>query len=224
MPGCRVGERYGRMRRRSGVASALAPGSVISEEFSGTQNQMQVSSRSEPTWKGTLAGTSRRVAFTCPTTAMPAMRNGRMVGQAGRRRLDISCQARRCPCLAKKWCCQHFDRGCQGSQAYDPRMKSFVSCVCAQDCAAGAKNWRKGWSDPKKHWCCERHKVGCHVPLAAASQHGTKPKPDGRAKEKDSFTCLGSTTLWSAPKKVWCCAHYSSGCQHGVPEQKAVAV
>lgn len=29
------------------------------------------------------------------------------------------------------------------------------------DCAAGVSNWRQGWSDAKKEYCCEHTKRGC---------------------------------------------------------------
>jgi hypothetical protein len=67
------------------------------------------------------------------------------------------------------------------------------------DCEAGYWNWEKGWSDSKKHWCCDIKSRGCPkvtTSLPFDCQAGLSNWQDG----------------WSLSKKTWCCAHVNKGC------------
>lgn len=46
-----------------------------------------------------------------------------------------------------------FDNAAQDVNAQATRV--------AFDCDAGYWNWKKGWSNVKKQWCCSHHNKGC---------------------------------------------------------------
>jgi len=51
-----------------------------------------------------------------------------------------------------------------------------------------------GWSDAKRHWCCQRSNLGC----------------------EQAFDCQAGLEMaemgWSDQKKEWCCSHQQLGC------------
>lgn len=67
------------------------------------------------------------------------------------------------------------------------------------DCEAGYWNWEKGWSDSKKHWCCDFQNRGC--PKVTTSY---------------PYDCMAGLSSWqhgwSISKKQWCCTHFNRGC------------
>eukprot|EP00441_Pelagodinium_beii_P029566 CAMPEP_0197708736 /NCGR_PEP_ID=MMETSP1338-20131121/128103_1 /TAXON_ID=43686 ORGANISM="Pelagodinium beii, Strain RCC1491" /NCGR_SAMPLE_ID=MMETSP1338 /ASSEMBLY_ACC=CAM_ASM_000754 /LENGTH=575 /DNA_ID=CAMNT_0043292667 /DNA_START=94 /DNA_END=1821 /DNA_ORIENTATION=+ len=69
------------------------------------------------------------------------------------------------------------------------------------DCAAGFSNWKAGWSQPKKAWCCTHEQRGCEVSHFVSLPFDCAA---GYARWKDG---------WSQPKKAWCCAHEQKGCE-----------
>jgi len=65
------------------------------------------------------------------------------------------------------------------------------------DCEAGFKEWKLGWSGPKKAWCCKKAGKGCPFECDA----GLENFEEG----------------WTKPKKEWCCANQQKGCPEGPP-------
>jgi hypothetical protein len=55
--------------------------------------------------------------------------------------------------IKKRWCCEHKQRGCTGTEV------EF-------DCNAALNNLEKAWSPKKKHWCCQHAQRGCPPPSA----------------------------------------------------------
>jgi len=68
----------------------------------------------------------------------------------------------------------------------------------------GEPNWRNGWSDMKKAWCCKKHGVAC----------ATGPKGLRRRSDADGTTTLApfyncsapaeEQERWSSLKRAWC--------------------
>lgn len=78
-----------------------------------------------------------------------------------------------------KWCCEAKGQGCPGVD------DTF-------DCTEGADNWRTGWSDTKKSYCCGSGKVVC-----------------------DAYDCkaqLDTAAMWPVSQRAWCCMNKGLGC------------
>ncbi|CAK0822576.1 unnamed protein product [Prorocentrum cordatum] len=104
----------------------------------------------------------------------------------------------------KEWCCANRDRGCSsGIDGASVSTATTSSPVASQlfDCDAGFSNWKDGWSDAKKIWCCDHEDRGC--------------KPNGPTSP--AFDCSAGLSNWedgwSAAKKSWCCDHEDRGCK-----------
>jgi len=50
-------------------------------------------------------------------------------------------------------------RGAAKADAHREAAKTTTSKP--YDCAAGFNNWKAGWSDGKKRWCCDHEQAGC---------------------------------------------------------------
>lgn len=74
------------------------------------------------------------------------------------------------------------------------------------DCAAGVSNWKKGWSEQKKAWCCLKEKVACPQQIHLNHVKTTS----------EPYDCVSGFLNWkkgwSAGKKVWCCKEHHKGC------------
>ncbi|CAJ1393522.1 unnamed protein product [Effrenium voratum] len=110
----------------------------------------------------------------------------------------------------KDWCCSHEQLGCPGTwkgfahghahghwEAHghiEAHGHGHVGIATGRiyDCQAGFNNWLHGWSDSKKHWCCQKESKGC-VPYNSCDDD------------------LGS---WSSKKQEWCCGNFQKGCPH----------
>jgi len=83
------------------------------------------------------------------------------------------------------------------------------------NCAVGAE---ASWKPDKKAWCCQvHHKCGQPAPLPPVVPPVIQPiipRP-----QPDPYNCADGFANWqagwSAPKKVWCCAHHGKGCGGG---------
>jgi cell division protein FtsB len=69
------------------------------------------------------------------------------------------------------------------------------------DCEAGFPNWKLGWSDAKKTYCCKKEQKGCEFDCDA-----------GFANWKAG---------WSPAKKEYCCAKVQKGCPEDEKKQDA---
>merc|ERR1719414_748845 len=69
------------------------------------------------------------------------------------------------------------------------------------DCVAGYWNWRRGWSDGKKQWCCFHKSIAC----------SGAPPPKGGAprKEDPARASAASKPATAATKPFDCEAGYS---------------
>merc|ERR1719387_1228872 len=72
------------------------------------------------------------------------------------------------------------------------------------DCEAGFSNWRKGWSIPKKHYCCQHKRVACDH--KTYHKHGNGGLP--------YFCDHQPVSEWGLTKALWCCKNQSKGCLH----------
>jgi len=57
-------------------------------------------------------------------------------------------------------------------------------------------DWRRGWTDNKKHYCCKTASVGCQDELVYDCDAG-----------------VGEWKSWTDNKKHYCCKHASVGCE-----------
>jgi len=111
-----------------------------------------------------------------------------------------------------------------------------VSSSMPFDCEAGFWNWQKGWSDPKKTWCCNHQDRGCPSTSTGEPydcQAGLGNNLVGWSRGKKLWCCtvknlgcpVAATSLpfdcdaglfnshtWGSAKKTWCCAHFHKGC------------
>jgi len=87
------------------------------------------------------------------------------------------------------------------------------------DCDAGYWNWEKGWSEPKKHWCCDYRNRGCpHMTPAPAPPVIAPPPVFHSSKAYDCQAGLSNAQAgWSSGKKSWCCAVHKVGCPMSQP-------
>lgn len=107
----------------------------------------------------------------------------------------------------KEWCCQNHYLGCPPNPAAAAAtvvQAAFVAAPPPADpynCAEGFPNWKMGWSDSKKKWCCDVHHRGC------PGDDTTTPK---------TFDCDAGFANWmngwSIAKKQWCCDNFGKGC------------
>ena len=67
----------------------------------------------------------------------------------------------------KSWCCDHRHLGCPGTWHGSYHLHTNILHGVGHahgriyDCHAGFSNWKQGWSDSKKDWCCSHEKKGC---------------------------------------------------------------
>jgi len=140
----------------------------------------------------------------------------------------------------KAWCCEFKLIGC-------PSLPHLAATTAAApnaenappeyDCTAGALNWKDGWADDKKTWCCNHGGPGCSGGKAATTATTTTPLYDcysgkdwsvgrkawccdktGRACPKDvvEYDCVEGWEDWErnwlTKQKEWCCSHQQKGC------------
>mmetsp|Transcript_939 Transcript_939/g.3022 ORF Transcript_939/g.3022 Transcript_939/m.3022 type:complete len:196 (-) Transcript_939:58-645(-) len=79
------------------------------------------------------------------------------------------------------------------------------------DCKADFLDSVRGWSEPKKEYCCKRHNAFCK---GAAERQGVQMNTD--------FDCAEGwanwANEWSDGKQAWCCTKYGKGC-HPQPDR-----
>jgi len=99
-------------------------------------------------------------------------------------------------------CCARVGVGCQTLQA---TAQPAPGPVDPFNCGLGFLNWKAGWSQTKKQWCCRVHKKGCPAPgegwgAIAAAQYDCNAGIENWVKG------------WSTLKKTWCCNTQRKGC------------
>jgi len=118
------------------------------------------------------------------------------------------------------------------------------------DCQAGVSNWRLGWSDQKKAWCCNTKQIGCISPTTSLPYDcsaGFDNWSHGWSIGKKVWCCMNArrgcptappTSLpfdcniafnnwvaaWSEPKKQWCCVHARRGCPTTTPVRPTIQI
>jgi len=86
------------------------------------------------------------------------------------------------------------------------------------DCSEGLSNWRRGWSEAKKSWCCAREHKGCEAVLVPATIAPTTTQALTSLPPVPFLPYMCDTdedgwqTTWSDMKKAWCCNHKNRGC------------
>lgn len=75
----------------------------------------------------------------------------------------------------------------------------------------------KGWSTDKKHWCCKNKHMGCYTMITTmVLKMVPVVMPKGMQTTSAPYDCNAGFSNWeagwSAPKKVYCCAHAGRGC------------
>merc|ERR1712032_1291198 len=104
----------------------------------------------------------------------------------------------------KEWCCMNKEIACTTTlipkQVLVPGPGPDATTTSEPyDCTAGYSNWRAGWSDDKKAYCCTHRNMGCAE---------TTSEP---------YDCNAGYSNWragwSADKKVWCCQNKHMGCK-----------
>jgi len=85
------------------------------------------------------------------------------------------------------------------------------------DCTAGVQNWRIGWSNAKKFWCCTHEQVGCDYNCKDGLEaEWPALKKTWCCKNKDvgcEFNCTeGEAANWNESKATWCCVNELVGC------------
>lgn len=109
------------------------------------------------------------------------------------------CKARTAQCLA-----------CQNKTTVDEYCLSHGTvrgCERVFDCGAGLDNWKRGWSNMKKLWCCTYKKKGCPADSSNstdASTSGSKPDlswENDLVTDADAADASGSSMGNSTSKK-----------------------
>jgi len=120
-------------------------------------------------------------------------------------------------------------------------------CIAAResasfDCSVGFADWRDGWSEAKKTWCCNHRDKACKFDCLAGfvtwrstwsdekkawccreRGHGCKSNEEVTGKSNDSkgssekvYDCLAGLSMWedgwSKDKQRWCCEKHNHGC------------
>lgn len=100
---------------------------------------------------------------------------------------------------ARRWCCDHYDRGCRHSPA-EPRDAE------GYDCSKGIDRWREAWSPDKQSWCCEREGRGCPATTTSTTeyQYNCSDVAPG------CLECMEAE--WPEEKAEWCCLRRGLGC------------
>lgn len=94
--------------------------------------------------------------------------------------------------LKSQWCCSNMKRGC-------PRF----------DCEDGYSNWKLGFSEAKKTWCCERYGMACE-PTSQPASHVSQAPESFEIPERSR--CQGDPQEWPSAKMQWCCLVEHRGC------------
>lgn len=139
------------------------------------------------------------------------------------------------------WCCFFKGEGCDlapppgavvpataGSLVapLSPSASTMPFPLTASACLEGYEDWKVGWSDAKKAFCCDRMVQGCgtHKEDAENEQHATSalsaaPQPEGlgfegvQAVHHDCVDGLARwETAWDKSKKDFCCHNFGKGC------------
>lgn len=138
----------------------------------------------------------------------------------------------------KEYCCEEAKKGCKEDELLADEKEAEEKVIVEEkkngsfnatgavpanatepfDCDAGLANWEKGWSDPKKEWCCKEKSMGCPFDCDA----GVDNWEQGWADDKKEFCCEHTNvgckfdcdagfpkweTGWSEEKKAWCCVN-----------------
>ncbi|CAK9072662.1 unnamed protein product, partial [Durusdinium trenchii] len=71
----------------------------------------------------------------------------------------------------RHYCCSHHHVACGDPYAHHHEHAAVVTHVTHvvyghhshdnYDCSAGVRNWKAGWSDTKKQFCCQKYSLGC---------------------------------------------------------------
>jgi len=114
------------------------------------------------------------------------------------------------------------------SEAYTGN--SYANADSDYDCARGYSNWRNGWSEGKKHWCCHNRGLGCADVSYPRTYPGSFPQEYrdvhtdyARVQLDDHYDCTAGyrnwKVGWAASKKDYCCHHRGLACpQVNYPE------
>jgi len=103
------------------------------------------------------------------------------------------------------------------------RSADWRQLIGPHDCRAGFANWRAGWSDMKKLWCCHNAGVACVEASTTQATTSTTAAPTTTTTEETTststsppFQCLDGfdSQMWSPKKMEWCCAHDPKHCPH----------
>jgi hypothetical protein len=138
----------------------------------------------------------------------------------------------------KEYCCEVAKKGCKEDELIEDEKEAEEKVIVEEkkngsfnatgavpanatepfDCDAGFANWEKGWSEPKKEWCCKEKSMGCPFDCDA----GVDNWENGWSEDKKEFCCEHTDvgckfdcdagfpkweTGWSEEKKEWCCVN-----------------
>merc|ERR1712187_710025 len=103
-----------------------------------------------------------------------------------------------------EWCCHRYGYAC-----------TSTTTKPLYDCGAGYLNWKHGWSEQKKVWCCFQAKRGGTVTSTTATTTTLAPTTTqpSTTTEHDCFDSLHAyKNGWSLQKRNWCCQREHVGC------------
>ncbi|CAK9076353.1 unnamed protein product [Durusdinium trenchii] len=124
------------------------------------------------------------------------------------------------PVQKQIWCCRTKELGCPlrrtSSAPFDCTTRDEWAPVKAQwccwnmkvgcpefDCEDGYSNWKMGFSERKKRYCCEHFGMAC----------------EEKFEEAEHYRCRGDPEEWSIDEKQWCCLVEHRGCLSEVEEE-----
>eukprot|EP00435_Cladocopium_sp_Y103_P060446 s892_g22.t1 len=97
----------------------------------------------------------------------------------------------------RHFCCDHHHIAC-GDQlhvthvVYGSHRSQDYQDYGSYDCSAGIQNWRAGWSDSKKQFCCNHYTLGCEVDDSVSDDgDGTNVVSDGDVTSSGSVISGG---------------------------------
>jgi len=94
------------------------------------------------------------------------------------------------------------------------------------NCVSDLAHWETAWDEPKRRWCCDHFRWGCHgsssdsaVTTVAATSINTDsvaiPTTDTRVSS-GTYDCWAGVSnykvVWSAAKRHWCCLKEHLAC------------
>jgi len=115
----------------------------------------------------------------------------------------------------RRWCCKHYDRGCDGRDDGVPEY----------DCTDDYLHWADAWSPARARWCCESNGRGCPLSSSGAPAPAIKlalPELQPISHQGASgggrlggikFDCtVGLPGFWPQTQSAWCCVQAGQGC------------